>query len=143
MPRQHDSTVMRRCAQHLSAQRDRPFAAAQDDKKEPSHTTACILCSSAQIPSALRNPGPVSSVDVCYATASDATTSDVGAVCRDDDPYGSAHDMHDTSFLSFLLKNPSLFVILYITFLNYFNGYITCLERMNYQHWLLNITQVG
>jgi len=66
MAQQEDSTVMLstfaplsvNSAKHLDAHRDRPFAAAQGDKKGPSHATTCTLC-----PSALWNPGPVSQID--------------------------------------------------------------------------------
>src|SRR5437867_568565 len=42
---------MLRAAKQLEGQRDRPFAAAQGDKKEPSHSTTCNLCSYARPPS--------------------------------------------------------------------------------------------
>ncbi len=40
---------------------------AQDDKQGPSPSTTCNLCSFAQPPSRLWNPGPVSSVDAYWA----------------------------------------------------------------------------
>ncbi len=42
-----------------------------------------------------------------------------------------------------ILHIPSFLVILHITFLINFSGYIIYIERLSCQHWLLNITPVG
>ena len=72
MARQEDGTVMLSAAKHLKAQRDRPFAALRvtrelchversewGDKKEPSHSTTCNLCSYT------RPPSPYGILELC------------------------------------------------------------------------------
>ena len=82
MAPQEDNPVMLSAAKHLSAQRDRPFAAAQGDKKEPSHATTCTLCSSVQTPS------PSGILDLCLRLVSIDTQC--GYTCNSIQVFGDA-----------------------------------------------------